>query len=198
MTTGAGLTLLRNARRVAEEIRVLYVGEAAPDLVSLPPKDVAACLAALDGDAPLPADLFDALRDHTADELSRTNLGPFLVEERRRDLEAELLRTDRARRRSGTSPKILASSPRRKLVARVGRPRDTRAAGEIGSRARAPRGTRRTPSGAPTGRRRRSRRFVKPALQHPAPRGLSDGAARSGEPRRWHGECLVQRPAARP
>jgi hypothetical protein len=62
--------------------------------VSLPPKDVAACLAALDGDAPLPADLFDALLHHTADELSRTNLGPFLVEERRRDLEAELLRTD--------------------------------------------------------------------------------------------------------
>ena len=83
-----------DARRVAEEIRVLYVGEAAPDLVSLPPKDVAACLAALDGDAPLPADLFDALLHHTADELSRTNLGPFLVEERRRDLEAELLRTD--------------------------------------------------------------------------------------------------------
>lgn len=83
-----------DARRVAEEIRVLYVSEAAPDLVSLPPKDVAACLAALDGDAPLPADLFDALLHHTADELSRTNLGPFLVEERRRDLEAELLRTD--------------------------------------------------------------------------------------------------------
>jgi hypothetical protein len=83
-----------DARRVAEEIRVLYVGEAAPDLVSLPPKDVAACLAALDGDAPLPADLFDVLLHHTADELSRTNLGPFLVEERRRDLEAELLRTD--------------------------------------------------------------------------------------------------------
>ena len=80
-------------RRLAEEIRVLYVSESAPDLVSLPPKTARAFLARLDSND-CAADLCDDALHHVAGELSRTDLREFLVAERRRDREAELLRRD--------------------------------------------------------------------------------------------------------